>query len=182
MQSLDVAALEADIAYGGIDQRGIYMLSREILPHHGGHKPTCVFAPLLSGLSGGKMSASDETSKINLTDDPDEVRAKMEDAFCPAGEVEDNGVLEYLEYLVFPILDEREEEFVVERPEEYGGDVTYREYGDLEADFLSEDLHPQDLKVTTGEYLVDILEPIRTRFEKQPEILEDAYPEKYGDD
>ena len=32
MQSLDVAALEADVVYGGIDQRGIYMLAREQLP------------------------------------------------------------------------------------------------------------------------------------------------------
>lgn len=35
MQSLDVAALDADIAYGGIDQRGIYMLSRESSPRKG---------------------------------------------------------------------------------------------------------------------------------------------------
>ncbi|MFT4946849.1 MAG: tyrosyl-tRNA synthetase, partial [Natronomonas sp.] len=35
MQSLDVKALDADIAYGGIDQRGIYMLSRELLPERG---------------------------------------------------------------------------------------------------------------------------------------------------
>jgi tyrosyl-tRNA synthetase len=180
MQSLDVKALEADVAYGGIDQRGIYMLSREVLPEHGARKPTCVFAPLLSGLTGGKMSASDEDSKITLTDDPEAVRSKMEDAYCPAGEREDNGVLEYLKYLIFPVLEEREEEFVVERPEQYGGDVVYREYDHLEADFLSEDLHPQDLKVTTGEYLVDILEPIRERFERQPEVLEEAYPEKYA--
>ncbi len=70
MQTLDVKALDADIAYGGVDQRGIYMLSREILPDHGGESPICLFAPLLSGLSGGKMSASDEASKVNLTDSP----------------------------------------------------------------------------------------------------------------
>ena len=50
MQTLDVKALDADIAYGGVDQRGIYMLSRELLPDHGGESPVCVFAPLLSGL------------------------------------------------------------------------------------------------------------------------------------
>ncbi len=42
MQSLDVAALDADIAYGGIDQRGIYMLAREALPDRGTtNRPVC---------------------------------------------------------------------------------------------------------------------------------------------
>ncbi|WEL22072.1 tyrosine--tRNA ligase [Halorhabdus sp. BNX81] len=179
MQTLDVDALDADVAYGGIDQRGIYMLSREILPEHGGEAPTCVFAPLLSGLTGGKMSASEESSKVALTDDPDTVVEKIGDAYCPMGEVEGNGVLEYVRYLVFPILDEREEAFVVERPEEYGGNLTYDSYAQLEDDFVSEELHPQDLKNAAGEYIGDIVDPIRERLESQPELLAEAYPEKY---
>ncbi|PSH01930.1 MAG: tyrosine--tRNA ligase, partial [Nanohaloarchaea archaeon SW_10_44_10] len=65
MQIMDCAeaGLDIDIAYGGKDQRRIYMLGREILPKIGEEKPTCVFAPLLAGLSGGKMSASDSSSK-----------------------------------------------------------------------------------------------------------------------
>jgi tyrosyl-tRNA synthetase len=179
MQTLDVDALDADVAYGGIDQRGIYMLSREILPEHGGESPVCVFAPLLSGLSGGKMSASDESSKVNLNDSRDEVVEKIEAAYCPAGEREDNGVLEYLEYLVFPILDERGEDLVIERPEEYGGDLTYENYDDLEADFLSGELHPADLKPAAGEAISEIVDPIRERLNDQPELLREAYPETY---
>ncbi|MFC6906378.1 tyrosine--tRNA ligase [Halalkalicoccus tibetensis] len=179
MQSLDVAALDADIAYGGIDQRGIYMLAREVLPEHGHEKPLCLFAPLLSGLSGGKMSASEAGSKVNLTDDPDTVAEKIEGAYCPQGEVEDNGVLEYLEHLVFPILAEAGEPFVVERPEEYGGDIVYEEYGDLESEFVSGELHPQDLKIATGEAIAEVIAPIRERFEAEPELLAEAYPESH---
>jgi tyrosyl-tRNA synthetase len=182
MQNLDVKSLEADIAYGGIDQRGIYMLGREILPDHGWHEPVCLFAPLLSGLSGGKMSASDDASKVNLTDSPEEVAEKIGDAYCPMGEVEGNGVLEYVEYLVWPILDERGEPFVVERPEEYGGDLTYDTYEALEADFISEDLHPADLKGAAGEYIADVIAPIRERLTEQDDLLREAYPEKYGDE
>ena len=181
MQSLDVKALDADIAYGGIDQRGIYMLSREILPDHGGEQPVCLFAPLLSGLSGGKMSASDDASKVNLTDSPDAVDEKINDAYCPMGETEDNGVLEYIEYLVFPILDERDEEFVVDRPEEYGGDLVYESYAELEADFVSEELHPADLKGAVAGYISDVIDPVRERLTNQPELLEAAYPETYGE-
>ena len=179
MQSLDVKALDADIAYGGIDQRGIYMLSREILPEHGHDKPVCVFAPLLSGLTGGKMSASEEGSKIALTDDDDAVEEKIQGAYCPAGEIEDNGVLEYLRYLVFPVLAERDEPLVVERPEEYGGDLTYTGYDDLEADFVSGELHPADLKPAAADAISAVIDPVRERLLAEPELLAEAYPEKY---
>ena len=180
MQTLDVKALDADIAYGGVDQRGIYMLSREVLPDHGGDAPVCVFAPLLSGLSGGKMSASDAASKVNLTDSPDEVEEKIGQAYCPAGEVEDNGVLEYLEHLVFPVLAVDDEPFVVERPEEYGGDLTYDSYDEVEADFLSGELHPADLKPAAGAAISDVIDPVRERLTDEPELLAAAYPDEYG--
>ncbi|WP_254534748.1 tyrosine--tRNA ligase [Halomarina litorea] len=178
MQSLDVAALDADIAYGGIDQRGIYMLARELLPDYGYAKPVCVFAPLLSGLTGGKMSASDAASKVNLTDTREQVAEKLQSAYCPMGEVEDNGVLEYVRFLVFPLLDERGETFVVERPEKFGGDLTYEDYESLEADFVSEDLHPQDLKNATADHLADLLAPVRERLLDDPDLLATAYPDR----
>ena len=181
MQSLDVKALDADIAYGGVDQRGIYMLSREMLPDHGGDAPVCVFAPLLSGLSGGKMSASDAASKVNLTDGPEEVEEKIGQAYCPAGELEENGVLEYLHHLVFPILAVEDEPFVVERPEEYGGDLTYDGYEDLEDDFLSGELHPADLKPAAAAALSEVIDPVRERLTDDPELLAEAYPEAYGE-
>jgi tyrosyl-tRNA synthetase len=179
MQSLDVAALDADIAYGGIDQRGIYMLARELLPDYGREKPVCVFAPLLSGLSGGNMSASDPGSKVSLTDSREEVRAKIDDAYCPMGEIEGNGVLEYVRYLVFPFLEERGEPFRIERPEEYGGDLSYESYERLEADFVSEDLHPADLKSAAGEHIADLVAPVRERLLEDPDLLRSAYPDNY---
>ena len=180
MQTQDIDALDADIAYGGIDQRGIYMLSRELFRERGEEPPVCVFAPLLSGLSGGKMSASDATSKVNLTDDSDTVAEKLQGAYCPQGEVEGNGVLEYLELLVFPVLAERGESFEVERPEEYGGDLVYESYDDLEADFVSGELHPQDLKNAAAGYISTVIDPVRKRFEARPDLLAEAYPEKYN--
>jgi len=177
MQALDVAALDADIAYGGIDQRGIYMLARETLPAFGYAKPTCVFAPLLSGLSGGKMSASTAASKVNLTDDDETITTKIQEAYCPAGELEDNGVVEYLRYLVFPVFAERDEPFVVERPAEYGGDLTYDEYETLEADYVSGELHPADLKPAAATAIAEVIDPIRSRLRAEPELLEEAYPD-----
>jgi tyrosyl-tRNA synthetase len=180
MQIMDCASpgLDVDVAYGGRDQRRIYMLAREVLPDIEENKPTSIFAPLLSGLTGGKMSASDENSKISIHDTEEDVSEKINEAYCPQGEVEDNGVLEYLNFLIFPILEQKGEDFVVERPEKYGGDLEYSNYDDLEQDFVSEELHPQDLKDATGKELADILRPIRERFEDEDELLEQAYPEK----
>jgi tyrosyl-tRNA synthetase len=180
MQIMDCASpgLDVDVAYGGRDQRRIYMLAREVLPDIGEKKPTSIFAPLLSGLTGGKMSASDDSSKISIHDSEQEVKEKIEDAYCPTGEAEDNGVLEYTEYLIFPILEQKGDSFVVERPEKYGGDLEYSSYQEIEEDFVSEELHPQDLKEAVGRELADILRPIRERFKDKDDLLEKAYPDK----
>ncbi len=178
LQTQDVFALDADVAYGGIDQRGIYMLSREVLPDLGYKKPICVFAPLLTGLTGGKMSASVKGSKIDLLDEPETIRDKVMDAYCPAGEKKDNGILEHLEMLIMPILDSKGKDFVIERPEKWGGDLVYSDYDEVEEDFLNEQLHPQDLKEAVAEELASILKPIRDRFEDKQDLLERAYPDR----
>jgi tyrosyl-tRNA synthetase len=156
------------------------MLARELLPDHDWHEPTCVFAPLLSGLTGGKMSASDAASKVNLTDEPAAVREKIQGAYCPAGERTDNGVLEYLEYLVFPMLTERGDTFVIERPAEYGGNAVYGTYAELEDAYLEERLHPADLKPGAAAAISEVIDPVRERLLDQPDLLADAYPERYG--
>ena len=180
MQIMDCAeaGLDIDIAYGGRDQRRIYMLGREVLPKIGEEKPACIFAPLLAGLSGGKMSASDASSKIGVQDSPEEVKEKMNEAYCPQGEKEENGVLEYTRYLIFPILEKKQKKFSVERPEKYGGNLEYDSYEKLEQDFLKEELHPQDLKKAAGEHLAEILRPIREKLETEEELMEKAYPEE----
>ena len=176
MQSKDVEHLGVDIAYGGLDQRGIYMLARELLPEHGGDKPVCIFAPLLSGLSGEKMSASDTASTIRITDESDVIESKLEQAYCPAETVEDNGVLEYLKYLVFPILDQEGRSFTVDRPERFGGQLRYETYPEVESDFVSGELHPADLKPAVSREIDQAIEPIRSYFNEHPSIIEEAYP------
>jgi len=178
MQIMDCASagLDIDIAYGGRDQRRIYMLAREVLPDIGEKKPSCIFAPLLAGLTGGKMSASDASSKISIHDSEEEVKTKINEAYCPQGEAEENGVLEYTEYLIFPILEQNNNSFTVNRPEKYGGDLEYTEYQELEDDFVSGELHPQDLKKAVGEHLTEILRPVREKFEDEEDLMERAYP------
>ncbi|MBW2988176.1 tyrosine--tRNA ligase [Candidatus Woesearchaeota archaeon] len=176
MQNLDVHFLGADVAYGGIDQRGIYMLGREIMPILGMKKPICVFTPLLPSVSGGKMSASEKHGKVDLLDEPDVIKKKISQAYCPAGEVKDNAVLMYARYVLFPILEQLKRGFVIKRPEKFGGTVSYKTYEELERDFVAQKLHPLDLKHGLAEELARILEPVRNRFKSEAGLLKKAYP------
>lgn len=175
MQIEDVVALKADIAFGGEDQRKIYMLAREILPSLGYKKPICVFNPLLLGLTGGKMSSSEISSKIDLLDDEKMLKKKLDNAYCPAGETENNGVLSFIKYVSFP----HKNSFKLKRDQKYGGDKTYKNYDELINDFVNKKIHPQDLKNSVFHELNIILAPIRKRFEtpKNKKLLEQAYSE-----
>jgi tyrosyl-tRNA synthetase len=174
LQIEDAASMGMDVALGGIDQRGIYMLGRELLEKFGRPKYTCVFTPLLPGLTGAKMSASDPASKIDLADPADVVARKLSKAHCPEGEVEGNGVLAFLKYVIFTHLTDQDKPFVIERPEKFGGTVEYRSYQQLEHDYVAKKLHPLDLKNALARELNSILEPCRKRL--TPQLIARAYP------
>ncbi len=61
----------------------------------------------------------------------------------------------------------------MERPERFGGDVSYADYDKLEEDYAKKNLHPGDLKKMVGDYLVNIISPIRDKLVLDQE-LQDA--------
>jgi len=172
MQTEDIPALEADVAYSGGDQRGIYAYSRELLPQIGHDKPVCVFTPMLPGLGGGKMSSSDEKSKIDLIDSKKDVEKKINSAFCVAGSLKDNGVMAFVEYFLFPF----NEKLKIERSKKFGGDKEYEEFSELKKDFVAKKLHPADLKKSVALELNKVLNPVRKRFDNRKGLLKEAYP------
>ncbi|MCD4739572.1 tyrosine--tRNA ligase [archaeon] len=179
LQTMDVPALNADIAFGGIDQRGIYMLSREILPLIGKEKPMCIFTPLLPSMSGdkmgGKMSASDSKSKLGITESTESVEKKIMASFCPANQVKDNWVMLFYKNVIFPVNEKKKKPLVIKRPEKFGGDLEYSAYDALEKDFASGALHPMDAKKTLANEINSILEPVRKK--KDESLIKKAYPE-----
>ena len=96
----------------------------------------------------------------------------MNKAFCPPsrdpdpdgdGNDRDNPVLQIFEYHVFP----RFGEVVVERPEQYGGNLEYDDYESLAADLDSGELHPADAKGALAEYLNELVAPGRAKIRQQ---------------
>ncbi len=168
MQAADVKHLKADICYGGIEQRKIHMLAREELEKIGGKKPVCIHTPLIVSLGGPetKMSSSKPETIIAVHEDPKSTEAKIQKAYCPAGQAENNPILDVFRFFIFA----KNEKVVIERPEKFGGDLELQSYDELEKAFV-EGLHPADLKKACARYLIDYLEPVRKYFKKKPEVL-----------
>jgi tyrosyl-tRNA synthetase len=169
MQALDIVYLDVDLAVGGMEQRKVHMLARDTLPKIGEAAPTCLHTPLIADLQTGvgKMSASEGVS-ISMADSTEDIEEKVNGAYCPPTRDPDptddeqereNPVLQIFEYHVFP----RFETVVVDRPDEYGGDLTYDDYESLAADLESGELHPADAKGALATYLDDLIAPGRAK-------------------
>jgi len=62
-------------------------------------------------------------------------------------------------------------EIKIERPEKFGGNVTYSNYSQLENDFAQKKLHPSDLKQSVADYLVKIVRPIKEKLALDEELF-----------
>lgn len=184
MQVADVFMLKANITQLGMDQRKVNMLAREVGPLLGYWKPVVVSHHMLLGLGKPasatedalqrtielKMSKSKPDTAIFMTDTFEDIQRKMNKAWCLEGEIKDNPVLEYCKYIIFESFDRLNiSEFVVERPEKWGGTLKFKTYAELETAFAQKLLHPQDLKVTVVKLLDQLLQPVRKHFEENAE-------------
>jgi tyrosyl-tRNA synthetase len=169
MQMADEQWLDVDAQLGGTDQRKIMVLAREKLPKLC-HKPRVeILNPLIPGLIGEKMSASDEKSKIDLLDDEKTVQKKLNNAVCVAGEP-NNGLMAFLKYVVMTLKQDNKKKFVVKRDKKYGGELKYKNYKEIEKDFVAKKLHPLDLKNAVAKEISEMLKSIQKK-KKELEIL-----------
>ena len=175
MQALDEEYLEVDVQYGGIDQRKILMFARENLGRLGYKSRVEVMTPLIPGLVGKKMSASDHKSKIDLLDDEETVQSKIKGAHCEAGIPEDNGLLAFLRYVIMVVKEDRKESFVVERLEKFGGNLSFNNYLEVENAFVGKKLHPLDLKNAVTREINLLLEPLRNQKDKLEQAAKEGY-------
>jgi tyrosyl-tRNA synthetase len=180
LQVADIFTMNVNLAHAGMDQRKAHVVAREVgdkLP--GGWTPIAIHQNLVAGLTGPqtgdnddeslKMSKSKPNSAIFVHDTPEEIKAKLMKAYGPPKETEFNPLLNWVKTLVF--WGEETGELVVERPEKFGGNVTYTKYANVVADYASEKLFPLDLKNALTEWLIKKLEPARKYFEDKKEVV-----------
>lgn len=181
MQVADIFKLGARITQLGMDQRKVNMLAREVGQGLGFWKPVVVSHHMLMGLSKPsstqedavsraierKMSKSNPDSAIFMTDTSEDIKRKINKAYCLEGDTKENPILEYCKYIIFESFDRLSiSEFVVERPEKWGGNLQFKTYAELEDTFVKKQLHPQDLKTSVVNYLDKLLQPVRQHFEE----------------
>lgn len=184
MQALDEQYLDCDVQFGGVDQRKIFVLAEENLPGIGYKKRAHLMNKMIPGLGqGGKMSASDPNSKIDLLEEPKVVNKKVSSAYCAPGDITDNGLLSFLENVVQPIQSLKAEkevfDFYIDRPEKYGGPIHYTEIEDVKVDFKSGKLSPVDFKSGVAAKINELLAPIREIYANNKEFQEagaNGYP------
>merc|ERR1711976_100578 len=177
LQALDEEYLKCDAQFGGVDQRKIFTYAEKYLPALGYDKRAHLMNPMVPGLQGAKMSSSDLDSKIDLLDSPAALKKKLKKAFCEPGNIQDNGILSFCKYVIFPVV-LKNEKFKVERKPENGGNVEFEKFEDLENAFAKEEVHPGDLKGSVEVYLNRLLDPVRKKFETPAlkALTNKAYP------
>jgi len=176
MQAADIFELKADITQLGMDQRKVNMLARETGPKLGFWKPVAVHHHMLMGLGqpkadvkdaieraiAMKMSKSIPDSAIFMTDSEEDIKRKISKAYCPEKQVEENPIIEYAEYLVFPKFGKLK----LKRPAKFGGDLELANFNELKEQYTAGKIHPMDLKAATTKSINEMVKPVREHFEK----------------
>jgi tyrosyl-tRNA synthetase len=184
LQALDEIHLKFDDGKGcdaelsGVDQRSIYTYSIESLRgigyrRKGGYLMTPMLPAFSKGDSAvsnadvGKMSASSQDSKISFLDGKKSVRKKINTTFCRDGELEGSPLFPFLEHIVFPIMELKGiDMFVVNRPGEYGGDVSFKTFQEICEMFINDDINDRlsaiDLKAGIVNFVNKFLSNVKS--------------------
>jgi tyrosyl-tRNA synthetase len=197
LQVADAFFMQTHIVHAGMDQRKCHVLMREVAHKLEDKftlkmgelsvKPIAVHHALLLGLDkpvttgenneleASKMSKSKPNSCIFVHDSNEEISRKLKKAYCPMpqeGQSEEekineqrlNPFLDWSKKMIYPAGKIIE----IKRKLEWGGDLLYNTYEELEADYLSGKLHPMDLKNGVADCLAAWFEPIREFVDENP--------------
>lgn len=127
-----------------------------------------------------KMSKSKPDSALWVHDNYDEIYRKLKNAYCPmprpaeqtmdqiTAEQDWNPLLNWCRNMIFPAG----QTIQIERQEQWGGNIEYTTYEQLETDYFTGKLHPMDLKTGVAKTLTNWFTPIRTWVETNPTGLE----------
>jgi tyrosyl-tRNA synthetase len=173
MQVSDIFELDVDICQLGLDQRRANVLGREIAEKLKWKKPVIVSHHMILGLQGvqagadkeeimmaSKMSKSKPETCIYMHDTEEDLKRKINKAYCPEKITEGNPLFDYLKHLIF----KRYSKIEIKRDKKFGGNLNLA-YDELVKVYEEGKLHPLDLKNAVVFYLNEMIKPIREYFE-----------------
>jgi len=103
LQAYDSVAIEADVEFGGIDQKFNFLVGRDLQSMLGQRPQQCFMTPLLVGTDGSQKMSKSLGNYIGVTETPDEIYGKTMS-------IRDDLIIQYFE-LVTDVPDEELEEF-----------------------------------------------------------------------
>jgi len=103
MQAYDSVVIEADIEFGGTDQKFNLLVGRELQSTVGQHPQQCLMTPLLVGTDGSQKMSKSLGNYIGVTEPPEEIYGKTMS-------IPDSLMMDYFE-LVTDVPDKELEEF-----------------------------------------------------------------------
>ena len=181
MQVTDIFEMDIDICQLGMDQRRANILAREIADKLKWKKPIAAHHHIIMGLQGikkgnndeetlmqSKMSKSDPKSAIYMHENYEELKNKVNSAYCPKKIEEGNPLLEYCKYIIFKNV----KSIRIERPKKFGGEIKFFSYEELRDAYTNGKLHPMDLKMAVTNELEKLIKPVREYFEENKKAKE----------
>jgi len=103
LQAYDSVAVEADVEFGGTDQKFNFLVGRELQSMVGQRPQQCFMTPLLVGTDGSQKMSKSLGNYIGITEQPDEIYGKTMS-------IPDDLILQYFE-LVTDVPDAELDEF-----------------------------------------------------------------------
>ncbi|KAF7548781.1 hypothetical protein G7Z17_g6823 [Cylindrodendrum hubeiense] len=180
LQVLDEQYLDVDAQFGGLDQRKLFTAAKDWLPKIGYAQRAHLLNPMVPGLQGGKMSASDQDSKIDLLETPENVTKKIRKATAAPKVVEENGILAFVEFVLLPSSALRGNRgFQVDRERDGLEPLVYTSIAQMHDDYRNDVLSPQILKPAVAKALNELMAPIQEAYQASAEWQEitlKAYP------
>jgi len=178
LQADDIFEMDLDIVHSGMDQRKAHILAREVAQKLKWKVPVAVHHHLIAGLVepkaegydenlemdmkiSSKMSKSKPWTCIFMHDSNEQIKEKLNKAWCPEKQVEMNPILEIVKYVIF----HEKKTFKIEREAKFGGSIEFNSYEQLEETYKKGKIHPQDLKENVAREISNIIDPIRKHFE-----------------
>ena len=103
LQAYDSVAIQADVEFGGTDQKFNFLVGRELQSMMGQRPQQCFMTPLLVGTDGSQKMSKSLGNYIGVAEPPNEIYGKVMS-------IPDSLILDYFE-LITDVADEELEEF-----------------------------------------------------------------------
>ena len=154
LQAYDSVAVEADVEFGGTDQKFNLLVGRE-LQSYVGQKPQQVFlVPILCGTDGVQKMSKSLGNYIGITEPPEEIFGKVMS-------IPDSQIIDYLELLT---------------------DISDKELGDFRQALEENTINPMELKKLAAREIIVQLYDLKSSTEAEEHFVKTVQNKEIPDD